>query len=50
LQAGNVEEARLYFREGTRALGEAGRSAHALWQAWALLERDQVQLVYQLNR
>ena len=38
----NVEEARLYFREGTRALGEANRSATALWQAWGLLERDQV--------
>jgi hypothetical protein len=38
----NVEEARLYFREGTLALAEANRSASALWQAWGLLERDQV--------
>lgn len=41
-QMRNVEEARLYFREGTRALAEAKRSASALWQAWGLLERDQV--------
>jgi tetratricopeptide (TPR) repeat protein len=34
-----VEEARKWFREGTRTV--MGRASHALWQAWALMEQRQ---------
>lgn len=34
-----LEEARKWFREGTRTL--TGKASHALWQAWALMEQRQ---------
>ncbi|KAL4435899.1 hypothetical protein ABPG77_000661 [Micractinium sp. CCAP 211/92] len=34
-----VEEARKWFKEGTRTI--MGRASHALWQAWALMEQKQ---------
>jgi len=37
-EMGRVEEARLYFRQGTDAMIGVNRSAAALWQAWGVLE------------
>lgn len=37
-ELGLVEEARDYYRQGTRALAAVGRSSPALWQAWAVME------------
>lgn len=37
---GLIEEARKWFREGTRSI--RGKGSHALWHAWATLEAEKV--------
>ena len=39
-EMGYLEEARRWFREGTRSI--KGKQSHALWHAWAILEAQQV--------
>lgn len=39
-EMGYVEEARRWFREGTRTI--KGKQSHALWHAWAILEAAKV--------
>jgi hypothetical protein len=39
-EMGFIDEARRWFREGTRAL--TGRASHALWHGWAVLEATKV--------
>lgn len=39
-EMGYVEEARRWFREGTRTI--KGKQSHALWHAWAIMEAAKV--------
>ncbi len=39
-EMGYVDEARRWFREGTRTI--KGKQSHALWHAWAILEAAKV--------
>ena len=46
-EVGLVDEARQWFREGTRAL--TGRQSHALWHGWAVLEAAKVRCLTRVS-